>query len=128
MFELKPVVGVQLYVNAPLATNFTPVVAPAQSAAFAGVTVIVGAVAVLSIQRRMQFEVSINPLFEHVTMARMYRYLPMAALKFPVFTLVVQAMVVKVVESVEVWYLIEIPVEAVFPANVIVAGPTAPHT
>ena len=101
MFELKPVVGVQLYVNAPLATNFAATVAPAQSVAFAGVTVIVGAVAVLSIQRRMQFEVSTNPLFEQVTIARMYLYLPIAAPKLAVFTLVVQAFVVKVAESVE---------------------------
>ena len=121
-------VGVQLYVTAPLATNFTPVVAPAHNIALAGVTVIVGGVAVLSIQMRIQFEVSTCPLFEQVTIARMYLYLPIAALKLAVFTLVVHALVVKVVESVEVSYLIEIPVEAVFPAKVMVDGPTAPHT
>ena len=51
----------------------------------------------------------------------------MAALKLPVFTLVVHALVVNVVESVEVSYLIEIPVDAVFPDNVMVEGPTAPQ-
>ena len=58
----------------------------------------------------------------------MYLYLPIAAPKLAVFTLVVHALAVNVNESVEVSYLIELPVDAVFPAKVMVDGPTAPHT